>query len=224
MHQEAINAARLKTWTKNFNIPDAVNVDVGKLLQASLDKIDSNPFKVKVVALINDSTGTLVKGAYIDPDCVIGLILGTGSNACYMERIDHVPKWTKHSGPSKEASEAYDHLTEVMINMEFGSFGDNGSIDFVKTKFDRQVDQNSLFPGSFTFEKYLGGHFLGETLRFVLLELVEQGTLLGGKASESLKTKDSVKSSDLSEIEAYVSMKNDQYSIFLFSDHSIRPT
>lgn len=68
-------------------------------------------------ALISDTTGTLLAVAGKDvPDCHIGLILGTGTNACYMERFDKVtiPKFggdfQPHSG--------------VVINCEWGAFGE----------------------------------------------------------------------------------------------------
>jgi hexokinase len=36
------------------------------------------------VAVLNDTTGTLVKGVYDDADCAVGLILGTGCNGAYL--------------------------------------------------------------------------------------------------------------------------------------------
>ncbi|XP_017483813.1 PREDICTED: putative hexokinase HKDC1 [Rhagoletis zephyria] len=194
MTQQAINSGRLTTWTKNFDLPDAVNADPALLLQTALDAT-GNAHSVRVVALLNDSTGTLLKGSYLDGDCAIGLIMGTGSNACYLERMDQIKKWTNHSAQ-------YAHLEEVLVNMECGAFGDNECIDFVRTKYDRQLDQASLFPKSFTFEKYLGGQFLGETLRLILLDLVEHRLLLGGLATEQLRTVNSIKTSAISEIEA----------------------
>jgi len=40
-----------------------------------------------------DYSGTLVQGAFMDRKCGIGLILGTGSNACYIEKADRIKKW-----------------------------------------------------------------------------------------------------------------------------------
>lgn len=48
-----------------------------------------------MVAILNDSTGTLVKGAYLDRDSVVGMIFGSGFNAAYMERVDRIPKLTE---------------------------------------------------------------------------------------------------------------------------------
>jgi len=47
---------------------------------------------IDVVALLNDTVGTLMALGYTDQRCQIGVIVGTGSNACYLERVDRCPK------------------------------------------------------------------------------------------------------------------------------------
>lgn len=42
---------------------------------------------------INDTVGTLAAGRYNDEDVVIGVILGTGSNAAYVEEASAIPKF-----------------------------------------------------------------------------------------------------------------------------------
>ncbi len=49
--------------------------------------------------------------------------------------------------------------SEVIVDPEFGAFGDNGCVDFVKTCVDKEVDEASLLPGSFTYEKYFAGNY-----------------------------------------------------------------
>ena len=39
---------------------------------------------------------------------------------------------------------------QVVIDIEWGAFGDNGSLDFCKTEFDKEVDKHSNHIGSFT--------------------------------------------------------------------------
>ena len=46
---------------------------------------------VHVAALANDTAGTLVAGCMDYEDCLCGLILGTGSNAAYTEKVANVP-------------------------------------------------------------------------------------------------------------------------------------
>ena len=90
-----------------------------------------------VVALVNDTTGTMMSCAYANPNVSAGLILGTGTNACYMESLDNVPKWDGDQN----------HPHEVIINTEWGAFGDNGSLNHFRTAFDELVDRESLNPG-----------------------------------------------------------------------------
>lgn len=35
----------------------------------------------------------------------------------------------------------------MLINTEWGAFGDDGKLDFVRTDYDRDVDENSVNPG-----------------------------------------------------------------------------
>lgn len=45
-----------------------------------------------VVAVLNDTVGTLMACAFKDNACQIGVIVGTGTNACYMEKIARCEK------------------------------------------------------------------------------------------------------------------------------------
>ena len=47
----------------------------------------------------------------------------------------------------------------MVINTEWGAFGDNGEIDFIKTKWDENVDEMSVNPGKQIFEKMISGEF-----------------------------------------------------------------
>nr|XP_033336328.1 hexokinase-1-like [Megalopta genalis]XP_033336337.1 hexokinase-1-like [Megalopta genalis] len=168
MVQHSLDIGMLVTWTKTFNCPDAVSEDAVRLLREALDRRGDT--KVKVVAILNDTTGTLVQGSALDSDTAVGLILGTGSNACYLERADRVEHWeTERHGER-----------EVIIDIEWGAFGDNGVLDFIKTDYDRENDANSLIVNSFTFEKYISGKYLGELVRIVLARLTKEEMLFTG--------------------------------------------
>lgn len=69
-----------------------VGNDAVQLLNEALGK-HSDSVRINVVAILNDTTGTLVKGAYDDPRTVIGLILGTGCNGAYMEKVDNIIRY-----------------------------------------------------------------------------------------------------------------------------------
>ena len=36
---------------------------------------------------------------------------------------------------------------QVIINTEWGAFGDNGCIDFIRTKVDKDIDNSTINPG-----------------------------------------------------------------------------
>jgi len=44
--------------------------------------------------------GTLAGARYWDDDAMVAVILGTGTNACYVERVDAIPKLTKRMSKS----------------------------------------------------------------------------------------------------------------------------
>ena len=68
-----------------------------------------------------------------------GLILGTGTNASYIERADRVVRWGEGDRGAHEG--------QVIIDPEMGAFGDNGCIDFIRTQWDDEMDKRSLLPG-----------------------------------------------------------------------------
>ena len=102
--------------------------------------------------------------AWSDSDCRIGLILGTGTNACYLEKIKDIENIDQAAFPGQE---------HMVINTEWGAFGDNGELDFIRTKWDRAVDDNSVNPGKQIFEKMISGMYMGELIRQVLVDLMK---------------------------------------------------
>ena len=61
----------------------------------------------------------------------------------------------------------------MVINTEWGAFGENGELDFVRTKWDVNVDENSVNPGKQIFEKMISGMYMGELIRQVLVDLMK---------------------------------------------------
>jgi Hexokinase len=57
-----------------------------------------------------------VEGARLDNKTRIGMILGTGSNAAFLERADRVQHWEGERHGEKN----------VIIDIEWGAFGDKG--------------------------------------------------------------------------------------------------
>ena len=53
----------------------------------------------------------------------------------------------------------------MIVNTEWGGFGNQGELDFILTKWDRRVDATSVNPGKQIFEKVISGMYMGEVVR-----------------------------------------------------------
>ena len=69
----------------------------------------------------------------------------------------------------------------------------------MKTSWDKELDESSLLPGSFTYEKYFAGRYLGELARRVFVGVLEG---LDRAVPVSLSSPDSLTTAQLSEIVA----------------------
>uniref|UniRef100_A0A8C4LYR2 hexokinase n=1 Tax=Equus asinus asinus TaxID=83772 RepID=A0A8C4LYR2_EQUAS len=185
--QLGLDQGILLNWTKGFNASDCEGQDVVCLLREAIGR--RKGVELNVVAIVNDTVGTMMSCGYEDPHCEVGLIVGTGTNACYMEELQNVAGVAGDSG-------------HMCINMEWGAFGDDGSLDVLSTCFDASVDQASINPGKQRFEKMISGMYLGEIVRHILLHLTSLGVLFRGQQTQCLQTRDIFKTKFLSEIES----------------------
>nr|XP_022287076.1 hexokinase-1-like [Crassostrea virginica] len=174
--QKSLKHSVLVTWTKSFKCPDGPGQDACVMLEEAIARRKEMPVKLDVMARISDTTGALMAGNYADKKCRIGVILGTGSNAAFVERIEN---YNKFDGKDPETK-------QIIVNTEWGAFGDNGCCDFYRNEFEEEVDQYSNHVNSFTFEKSFAGMYLGELVRLVLVKLVKEGCLFKGKSSPEL--------------------------------------
>ncbi|ODV98235.1 hypothetical protein PACTADRAFT_37405 [Pachysolen tannophilus NRRL Y-2460] len=166
--QSRIDTGVLQRWTKGFDIPGVEGYDVVPMLVSQFEK---RKVPVKLVALINDTSGTLVASRYTDPATEMGLIFGTGCNGAYYDRIHNIPKL---------AGKLQDDITQdspMLINCEYGSF-DNEHLALPRTKYDIIIDAQSPRPNQQAFEKMIAGYYLGEVLRLILVELYEKNLIL----------------------------------------------
>uniref|UniRef100_A0A8C9TCI9 Hexokinase-2 n=1 Tax=Scleropages formosus TaxID=113540 RepID=A0A8C9TCI9_SCLFO len=171
--QTGIDKGTLVSWTKGFKATDCEGNDMVEMLREAIKR--RNEFDLDIVALVNDTVGTMMTCAYEDPKCEIGLIVGTGCNVCYMEEMTNIE--------TAEGDEGH-----MCINTEWGGFGENGELDDIRTRFDREVDEGSLNVGKQTFEKMTSGMYLGEIVRQILIDLTRRGLLFRGRITERLKT------------------------------------
>ncbi|KAF8370083.1 hypothetical protein HHK36_031883 [Tetracentron sinense] len=172
--QLSITSGTLMKWTKGFSINGAV-IFVGQDVVAELTKaMERQGLDMRVAALVNDTIGTLAGGRYFNNDVIAAVILGTGTNAAYVERAHAIPKW--HGLLPKSG--------EMVINMEWGNFR---SSHLPVTEYDNALDVESLNPGEQIFEKIISGMYLGDIVRRVLCRMAEEAAFFGDTVPPKLK-------------------------------------
>lgn len=189
LRQIGLSKGLLVLWTKGFDCPDVVGNDVVQYLKDAIAR--RGDIRVRVYAILNDTTGTLMSCAWKDHDCKIGLIIGTGSNACYVEKIEKVENFVGDRDKS-----------HMIINTEWGAFGNNGALDFVRTKYDEIIDKQSHDPGQQIQEKMISGYYMGELVRLILVDFTESGLMFNGRGSDLLSTHNQFHTKYVSSIES----------------------
>lgn len=111
--------------------------------------------QVHVRALLNDTVGTLAGGRYSDNKVVMGIILGTGTNGCYVEDVANIKKLPAGHGQASGS---------MVVNIEWGCYM---SPLLPMTADDHAADAAGANPGRSHFEKLISGMFMGEAVRFL---------------------------------------------------------
>ncbi|KAF3826635.1 hypothetical protein GH733_009160 [Mirounga leonina] len=184
--QTKLDESFLVSWTKGFKSSGVEGKDVVTLIRKAIQR--RGDFDIDIVAVVNDTVGTMMTCGYDDQNCEIGLIVGTGSNACYMEEMRHIDMVEGDEG-------------RMCINMEWGAFGDDGILDDFRTEFDQEIDMGSLNPGKQLFEKMISGMYMGELVRLILVKMAKEELLFGGKLSPGLLATGQFETKDVSDIE-----------------------
>ncbi len=151
---------------------------------------------------------------------------GTGTNAAFVESTKNVETLGGLPGSA----------SHVAINTEWGAFGERSELEFIRTYYDRILDDNSPNPDHqmqvlfkrinihdgclrklttdwfFSYEKMISGLYIGELVRYVLLDLTCKELLFHGNFPSFLNTNGSFKSLFISEIERLV-----EDTIYIFS-------
>ncbi|MFH1380851.1 MAG: hexokinase [Candidatus Omnitrophota bacterium] len=170
--QTGIAEGVLLKWTKGFSASGAEGKDiVGLLNKALLERGLSN---TKITALANDTVSTLVAKSYENANCDMGVILGTGTNACYVEK-------------SKKG---------MIINIEWGNFN-----KLKLTGYDRELDKSSINPGEQLLEKMVSGMYLGDIVRIVVKNLANENTFTSSGFINVFNKNRNIQSRDISTIE-----------------------
>ncbi|KAK9908508.1 hypothetical protein WJX75_008860 [Coccomyxa subellipsoidea] len=174
VEQTAVDAGKLLRWTKGYTNPGAVGMDPAKLLT---DAFKRRGINVHIGALVNDTVGTLAAARYIDgQDTIAAMIMGTGTNACYMELLGRITKWLPHYRP---------RTSDMVVNIEWPGFQ---AAELPVLEEDRQLDEESNNPGQQRFEKLTAGLYMGDIARRIILRAAEERELFQGRVPQELRT------------------------------------
>lgn len=133
--------AKLLSWTKGIRAPGIVGQYVGREL---LRRLGGGS-----IAIVNDTVATLLAAKAMEGNrtysSYIGFILGTGTNAAYVEKNANIRKM---EGLAPDGT--------MIINAESGNFNKIG-----RSAFDLAMDAKQPDPGNHIFEKMISGGYLG---------------------------------------------------------------
>ncbi|KAL8514690.1 hypothetical protein ACS0TY_013689 [Phlomoides rotata] len=172
--QTSIDSGILIKWTKGFAVSGTAGRDIVDCLNEAMKRKGLN---MRVSALVHFIHLHPQRHIYIywDEDVMVAVILGTGTNACYVERVDAIPKLHRAISTSGSGT--------TIVSTEWGAFSNGLPL----TEFDRDMDAGSINPGEQIFEKTISGMYLGEIVRRVLLRMAEDATLFGNSIPEKLQ-------------------------------------
>lgn len=152
---------RLLYWTKEIQAPDVVGCQIGAELNRRLQAMGCGTQRI---VILNDTIATLLAGKSLGAarryEDYTGVIVGTGSNAAYVEQNANIRKL---SGLPAGA---------MAINMESGGFG-----RCPRTDLDEAFDATLKDPGTQVLEKMTAGGYLGGLGLQVLRTAAREGVL-----------------------------------------------
>lgn len=174
--QEAVDIGVLLNWKSGFNSSDVEGENVTKLLQNAINR--RTDIRVNVVAMLTGTTGSLLSLAFSKQNCFIGIIVGSTTNASYVEKTLNTQMLQGYETSLKD---------NMIINTEWGTFGENGELDFIRTDYDIAVDKLTSDQMRNIFEKCVSGIYLGEIVRQILLDLMDKQLIFKGQKSNAIR-------------------------------------
>ncbi|XP_071694853.1 probable hexokinase-like 2 protein [Rutidosis leptorrhynchoides] len=164
---------------KAFPFNEAAGKELAHDFNETLEK---HGIELRASSLVDATLGDLAGGRYFNKDCVAAVTLGLATNAVYLESAEFVP-----NGNLQKSK-------EMVIDMQWGNFN---TPHLPITQFDMDLDSESSNPGSRIFEKLIGGRYLGEVVRRVLLKMANETALFGETVPAKLKTPYILRSPDM---------------------------
>src|SRR5690606_27211586 len=136
---------KLIRFVKEIKAPQVQGQMIGENLKAAMKSAGISV--EKHVVILNDTVTTLLAGIESFPhrrfSSYIGFILGTGTNACYIESNKNIKK-----------TAGLDLAGSMVINAESGGYA-----KAPQGEFDKQLEASTKDPGVHSFEKKISGAY-----------------------------------------------------------------
>ncbi|KAF3906263.1 Hexokinase-1 [Dactylellina cionopaga] len=163
----SIDSGKVQGMGKGFCVAEG-------LLGTDLKSHFTNAFSrqgltITLEALINDSLAALLSHAYVAPATRSALILGTGTNAAVSLPLSMLPSSKLHSNRPSGAE-------EVLLNTELSMYGTD---IYPITKWDEALDAAMPRPGFQPLEYLIGGGYMGEIGRRIIVDFYQEEKILG---------------------------------------------
>lgn len=206
IEQTSHRGGKIQGMGKGFACHEGtIGMDLGELIESACARRN---LKVRVDAIVNDSSATLLSQAYLEPATSMGLILGTGTNAAA-----YLP--TSCMGKSKFGTRDpswFERADKVITNTELSMFGKS---ILPETRWDELLNRQHQAPDFQPLEYMTTGRYLGELLRLVIVEAVESGELFEGILPESLLEPYTLDTEILAKLEMDTSKNLQESSVML---------
>ncbi|UQC73629.1 hexokinase [Colletotrichum lupini] len=194
IEQTSLKGGRIHGMGKGFLAAEGLmGQDLGEVIETACAARGLRGTRLRVI--LNDGGATLLSQAYVHPATRFGLILGTGVNIAAYLPVSLIGKPKFGDRPREWWSEARD----VIVNTELGMFGGGGVLSV--TRWDGLLKQGHPRPDFQPLEQMVSGYYLGEVVRFALIEAVRTTGVFGGVVPKSLDEPYSLKSETISTIE-----------------------
>ena len=175
------------------------------------DACAAKNINISVEAIVNDSSSSLLAGAYQSGSSPIALILGTGLNTTVDLSVSAIARGKFGIRPDSWHRAA----RHVLVNTEVSLFGKDV---FPITKWDRDLNRMHSNPDFQPLEYLTSGRYLGEIVRLILRDGIRIASLFDGVTpsnfepyaltTETISYIESDKSSSLSHASAVLNTRH----------------
>lgn len=91
---------------------------------------------------------------------------------------------------------------EMVINLEWGAFGEQNELFDITTKYDILLDESSENCNQHIYEKMISGKYLGEILRLLLQDIIKEKLIFDGRLPKIFNEPQSITTDIISLIES----------------------